>query len=373
MKNYLTEIIIGVIITVIGGFLLYRMESCNQPICKDVKIIYGTVVDKCNFEGLKNVEVDIDALVIKQNPSASNGKFEIQIKGCQTKTHRIKLKKWGYEPFSQDYEIDFESRDKQNLGELMLQPKKKCPVCDEITQMIYTLIDDSVTNMRRTIHNLGEATVSLDAAFEMELRDKLEPFLATNTIEEVDYECPEYHSIIKWVGRHNATPYEVGEYEIPHGQKVLIDTFISRIKQKQNEWEINFSKINCIGSADKQKVSSITIDRNKTGIRFSRGESFKVFYDGCNENTITSVSVIPVRFGDSAPYSVSPSNPITNNCGLSAARAFVMAKYLKDNLGRGVEIKYSAEGAIGNPGNNPDSRRVRIEITFKGAKKPLLN
>ena len=174
------------------------------------------------------------------------------------------------------------------------------------------------------------------------------------------------------MGRHNAKPYEVGEYEISLGQKALIDMFINRIKQKQDEWDITFSKINCIGSADKQEVSSIAIDKNKAGINFVNNESFEVFYDGCNLDVVTS-GLTPVRFGHSAPYSVSQSNPITNNCGLSAARAFVVAKYLKDNINGNVEVSYTAEGAIGNPGDNPDSRRVRIEITLKGAKKPMMD
>ena len=100
------------------------MERCNPPNCENTIKIYGTVLDKCNFEGLKNVVVDIDGFVTKQKTTANNGQFEIQIKGCSTKTHRIKLKKEGYKQFSKDYEIEFESGGKQNLGDLILTPKK---------------------------------------------------------------------------------------------------------------------------------------------------------------------------------------------------------------------------------------------------------
>jgi len=203
--------------------------------------------------------------------------------------------------------------------------------------------------------------------FEMELRKELTSFLEENNLVEIKEDCPNYYELIRWLDRYTVKSYEIGAYEMPRGQKVLIDLFIGRITQKQQMWEISYSEINCIGSADKQLVTAIPLDKNKTGVNFSPKESFVVYYDGCNGESFTSL--IPVELGSTSINSIGNDTNITDNCGLSATRSFVVAKYIKNKLNNNTKIYYSAEGAIGKAGDNPESRRVRIEITFVGAKK----
>jgi hypothetical protein len=370
LRKYLTEIIIGTLIVLISSAILYQCEPKGEECDKKEKVIYGTIIDGCNWNYIKQADINTSTIVIKKSASDEYGKFEIILKDCGEKNNKFRFSKKGYEDHEEFFKIDFDNQGDQNIGEIKLQPSTNCSDCDTITQIIYTLIDDKVKKTNETVYRLKKGTISLDKVFENELRNNLKPFLEEDKLNNIKDVCSNSYELVKWLDRQTIKNYNVGEYEIPSGQKVLINMFLDRIRQKQKELRINYSEINCIGAADHQGVTAIKLDRNQTGIDFPITDPFNVYYDGC-ESDISRLSIIPVEFGDTAPNNVSLGKSIENNCALSAVRAFITAKYIKEKLDGNTKIFYTAEGSIGNSGDNPESRRVRIEITFKGTNSAL--
>ncbi len=367
MKDNIKRIVLGVIIAISSTVIIRSCLPEPLPDCVEGKSIIGRIISDCDKKSLKGVKVDIVGFLNKQVLTDDNGMFEIKMDGCGIENQKLIFSHEDHDEKSMIYKVDFTVSGEHNIGEVELK-KKKCPKCDQVTQVIYNLIDDRALKAISSTYTLKKGTISLDEAFEKELRGELENYLKDNTIGELKEKCPDKYEILRWIGRYTADNYKVGAYEIPGGQMHLINTFLGRLEEEKSKWKIKYLTINCIGSADMQNVSSISLDRGKTGISYSPSEPFQVFYDGCNENHISS-GVIPVRLGYNSVYSVDTKHPIVDNCGLSATRGFVVAKYLSSVLlpDKNIEIYYSAEGAIGNPGDNPESRRVRIEITFVGA------
>lgn len=372
LSKHLRKLISSIIIFVIGTMILDQLINHNE--CKDQKekVIYGTIINGCNGDFIKQVDVNTNNITIKKLTSDDYGKFAITIKDCGEKKIKFRFSKERYEFNDLFFDINFDKEEDQDIGEIELQPNANCSKCDTINQIVYSLFDDRIGKIQETVYRLKKGTISLDNVFENELRDNLIQFLEEDNLSSIKNTCPNSYELVKWLDRHTIKNYNVGEYEIPIGQKVLIDKFLDRIHQKQKELKINYSVINCIGAADHQKVGLIKLDRSQTGIDFSTNDSFDVYYDGCESN-ISRSSIIPVEFGDIAPSSVSLGKPIQNNCALSAVRAFVTAKYIKEKLDGNIKILYTAEGSIGNSRDkdNPESRRVRIEITFKGTNSVI--
>lgn len=349
----------------IGEFILSPKKGCDDEVINE-KLITGQLLNDCDNSSIKDVKVIIDN---SSTTTDEAGIFTIKVKGSNLSPKEINFSHKDFDSSSRAYNIDFRTNTIQDIGKFTLT-NNGCTDCDEVTKILYNFFDENIDKKISHPYNVN-TTISIDQAFELELKEELETYLKDNNVTITKNDCEVNYEIIRWIKRQDIDNYKVGTYEIPEGQKKLIDTFLDRIKQVKSKWKINFSSINCIGSADKQNIKrkGITLDRSKTNIFFPNSEPFHVYYGGCRNDIIIS-TLETIKLGNKGSDFV--GQIIENNCELSAVRAFVMAKYIDLQLPEDISINYSAEGAIGYQDDSPENRRVRVELNFVGANDKVI-
>lgn len=353
------QFIVGILIAIIATIII---RKCVTPYELNSKIITGMLINKCDNSTIKNAKIQVDSAETETDES---GIFTIKVSGYNISDKNFTISHKDFDDTSRITLIDFRTNEIRDIGKIELK-NNDCTECDEITKIIYDVIDENIDNKpNRKQYNL-EGTLSIDTAFEKELEDNLDTYLKKNANMNINStDCPVNYEIIRWIKREDIKNYKVGAYAIPEGQKYLIDKFLSRIRQMKSKWKIDYTSINCIGSADNQNINGgITVEKSKTNLGFHDSTPFNVYYGNCAGDKLISTLEM-VKIGDRSTNFV--NTKIEDNCELSAVRAFVMAKYINFYGPKNVNIYYSAQGSIGYKNDDPENRRVRIEVNFKGA------
>jgi len=127
MNKTTKTVVIGIVVTVVGGLILnFIPKSCTPPCEEETeKLVYGRVTDNCEGKPIIGVKPNIDAHnIVKKSNSDNSGKFELLIKGCGKERLKIFLDKNGFETYEQLLEIDFSSEKPRNIGDVELVKKK---------------------------------------------------------------------------------------------------------------------------------------------------------------------------------------------------------------------------------------------------------
>jgi hypothetical protein len=246
--------------------------------------------------------------------------------------------------------------------------------CEIVSQLVYNKVIENL-NSQTKLHNIADtlhkSKININEIFEKLTTGDLKEWIAIqksqsqNVVDSFNLYCFQYFNALQYFAEGKQSGFKSGRYNLQdsslHNKNIVnyihtIADILKNVAAKSNNLKGNL-ELYVTGYTDSIQVGAIPIDLNKEDIHD------KILYDkNCIENT--------KRVGVFIPFEANVNSPtisnISDNCELSAVRAYYTTKMLKKYLGAkigntNITYHYRA-GGVSNGKNLADNRKISISI-----------
>jgi hypothetical protein len=238
--------------------------------------------------------------------------------------------------------------------------------CDEVTRLIYKELN-LIIQQQAESQGVTEKRISLDEAFDLLMRDKIEPYIKSLDDTKKADPCFETFELYKVLKREKAAGFERGEYRVNEGLQGLLEKVADALLELRLGKRRFDLRMEVLGRTDDDRVKGIALRADQTGIEDwdALGASLEhIHYGSCRGDSVSGIHPLYLDFGSSQGTKVWPR--VDDNCELGAVRAYVAVVYFMKRLGREhVSYRYATGGVEKNESDYKRKRMVEINLTIR--------
>jgi len=337
----------------------------NFPVNKEIEIntsnfISGFLLDSRDSRfNLKCILINNNDIIYKFDIDSTGTEYHIKVK-----SDNIKDFKNGDEIFALFWDSSNIIRSYAAYYLIKIKIKEDISPCDTIKQIIYI-------NTAQRIDKLTRDEITLIDLYDKVLESKIQNYLnSLNSIQEKEIEkCKQTFKLLDWIENSKEFGFRTGEYELTQEIKDYLNIISEVLKEKTNEasWIHKDFSIKVVGYSDERQLQvHDPIIWEKLGVYEDKHKN-EVYINQINCLSISEYFEIDKKYPNSQIIST-----LTDNCSLSALRAysatFYLMKKLNSQLKSDVKFMYVG-GGVSKGTDYLKNRKIEIKIELRAGAK----
>ena len=241
--------------------------------------------------------------------------------------------------------------------------------CDTVSQIVYEELKESFEgNVRSNTEKILDESVDINVLFGKLKQGELRSWLNSFSPESSDLgpaDCVEIFELLTYIKQEDMSGFPVNEYTLNGTLEGYLDQVGKAITLYMASYGEGISELNVqvVGYADQRRIAAGQYIPNTLS-------NVYYFPSTCGSEQAAKLAYSPLN----APRGIRVPYRITNNCQLSALRAYMTTVYLSEKLAslesESLSINYSyAAGGVASGSDFEANRKVNVLLTFQASKK----
>ena len=241
--------------------------------------------------------------------------------------------------------------------------------CDTVSRIVYDELEESFDgNVRSNTEKILDESVDVNVLFgklkQGELRSWLNSF-STSTEEIGPADCIEIFELLKYIKQDDISGFPVNEYVLNESLEAYLEQVAKAITLYIKNYGDGLSELNIqvVGYADQRRISAGQYIANRLN-------NVYYFPSTCGGERAAQLAYSELE----NPRGIRVPARVTNNCQLSALRAYMTANFLSQRLtdlgSDKLSVVYSyAAGGVASGSDFEANRKVNVLLTFQASTK----